>query len=68
MIRIGTSIGGVAGFVIVLGLGLALNRGWERSVISGATAAQQVTENVKVADWMLSAEERTKIINVTISA
>ena len=39
MIRIGTSVGGVAGFVIVLGLGLALNRGWERSVISGAIAA-----------------------------
>ena len=39
MIRIATSIGGVAGFVIVLGLGLALDRGWERSIISGAIAA-----------------------------
>ena len=39
MIRIGTSIGGVAGFMIVLGLGLALDRGWERSIISGAIAA-----------------------------
>jgi hypothetical protein len=29
----------VAGFVLVLGLGLALDRGWERSVISGAIAA-----------------------------
>ena len=39
MIRLGTSIAGVAGFVIVLALGLALARSWERSLISGAIAA-----------------------------
>jgi hypothetical protein len=39
MIRLGTSIGGLAGFLIVLGLGLALGRGWERLIISGAIAA-----------------------------
>jgi hypothetical protein len=39
MTRLGTILGGVAGFVIVLGLGLALGRSWERSIISGAIAA-----------------------------
>ena len=39
MIRLGTSIAGVAGFVIVLAFGLALGRSWERSLISSAIAA-----------------------------
>ena len=39
MIRFGTSIAGVAGFVLLFGLGMALDRDWGRITLSATIAA-----------------------------
>ena len=39
MIRFGTSIAGAAGFVLVFGLGMALDRDWGRITLSATIAA-----------------------------
>ena len=39
MIRFGTSIAGVAGFVLMFGLGMALDRDWGRITLSATIAA-----------------------------
>ena len=39
MIRFGTSIAGVAGFVLLFGLGMALDRDWGRITITATIAA-----------------------------
>ena len=39
MIRFGTSIAGTAGFVLVFGLGMALDRDWGRITLSATIAA-----------------------------
>ena len=39
MIANATSLAGAIGFVIVLGVGFALGRDWDRALISGAVAA-----------------------------
>ena len=39
MIRFGTSIAGVAGFVLMFGLGMALDRDWGRITLTATIAA-----------------------------
>ena len=39
MIRFGTSIAGAAGFVLMLGLGMALDRNWGRITLTATIAA-----------------------------
>tara|TARA_B100000029_G_C17265838_1_gene848004 strand:- start:66 stop:344 length:279 start_codon:yes stop_codon:yes gene_type:complete len=39
MIRLGTMLAGAVGFVIVIGLGLAMDRPWERALISATITA-----------------------------
>ena len=39
MIRFGTSVAGAAGFVLVFGLGMALDRDWGRITLSATIAA-----------------------------
>ena len=39
MIRFGTSIAGAAGFVLVFGLGMALDRDWGRITLTATIAA-----------------------------
>ena len=39
MIRFGTSIAGAAGFVLMFGLGMALDRDWGRITLSATIAA-----------------------------
>ena len=39
MIRYGTSIAGVAGFVLLFGLGMALDRDWSRITLTATIAA-----------------------------
>ena len=50
MIRFGTSIAGAAGFIFVFGLGVALDRDWDRTTISASIAA--LTFGFLVHWWM----------------
>ena len=50
MIRFGTSIAGMAGFIFVFGLGMALDRDWSRTTISASIAA--LTFGFLVHWWM----------------
>lgn len=50
MIRFGTSIAGMAGFIFVFGLGMALDRDWGRTTISASIAA--LTFGFLVHWWM----------------